>query len=172
MEHFNGIIFHKSGPANKLHGTSRCQGDGLISNLRKFGGPRIFCRDLFRQQLFPIIGLPSFYKIAARRCPGVTMLKLHLPMKHQEIFVTVIILFLHTFHFLIYILYLVPRRILTWIFGPKRVANGEKTRLHIEELRISYLSANIFCGLQLPGEPHRSTRLLQLTGRWQYDGIM
>ena len=28
------------------------------------------------------------------------------------------------------------------------------------------------CGLQLPREPHGSTRLLQLTGRWQYDGIM
>ena len=24
---------------------------------------------------------------------------------------------------------------------------------------------NKICGLQLPGEPHRSTRLLQLTGR-------
>ena len=31
---------------------------------------------------------------------------------------------------------------------------------------------NQICGLQLPREPHRSTRLLQLTGRWQYDGIM
>ena len=30
----------------------------------------------------------------------------------------------------------------------------------------------VFCGLQLPREPHRSTRLLQLIGRWQYDGIM
>ena len=30
----------------------------------------------------------------------------------------------------------------------------------------------IICGLQLPGEPHRSTRLLHLTSRWQYDGIM
>ena len=28
------------------------------------------------------------------------------------------------------------------------------------------------CGLQLPKEPHWSTRLLQLTGRWQYNGIM
>ena len=28
------------------------------------------------------------------------------------------------------------------------------------------------CGLQLPREPLRSTRLLQLTGRWQHDGIM
>ena len=28
------------------------------------------------------------------------------------------------------------------------------------------------CGLQLPSEPHRSTRLLQLTGRWQHDGMM
>ena len=28
------------------------------------------------------------------------------------------------------------------------------------------------CGLQLPLEPHRSPRLLQLTGRWQNDGIM
>ena len=26
--------------------------------------------------------------------------------------------------------------------------------------------------LTAPGEPHRSTRLLQLTGRLQYDGIM
>ena len=26
-------------------------------------------------------------------------------------------------------------------------------------------------GLQLPKEPHRSTRLMQLTGRWQHDGI-
>ena len=26
--------------------------------------------------------------------------------------------------------------------------------------------------LQLPREPHWSTRLLQLAGRWQYDGIM
>ena len=30
----------------------------------------------------------------------------------------------------------------------------------------------IICGLQLPREPHRSTRLLQLTGRWQYNGII
>ena len=27
------------------------------------------------------------------------------------------------------------------------------------------------CGLQLPREPHRLTRLLQLTGRWQYDRV-
>ena len=28
------------------------------------------------------------------------------------------------------------------------------------------------CGLQLPRKPHWSTRLLQLTDRWQHDGIM
>ena len=28
------------------------------------------------------------------------------------------------------------------------------------------------CGVELPREPHRSTRVLQLTGRWKYDGIM
>ena len=27
------------------------------------------------------------------------------------------------------------------------------------------------CDLQLPREPHRSTTLLQLTGRWQCDGM-
>ena len=34
-------------------------------------------------------------------------------------------------------------------------------------------TANIadICGLQLPREPHRSTRLLQLTGRWRDDAI-
>ena len=31
---------------------------------------------------------------------------------------------------------------------------------------------NKICGLQLPREPHRLSRFLQLTGRWQYDGIM
>ena len=28
------------------------------------------------------------------------------------------------------------------------------------------------CGLQLPREPHRSIILLQLSGIWQYDGLM
>ena len=28
---------------------------------------------------------------------------------------------------------------------------------------------NLICGLQLPREPHQSTRLLQPTDRWQYD---
>ena len=27
------------------------------------------------------------------------------------------------------------------------------------------------CGLQLPREPQRATRLLQLTDRWQHDGM-
>ena len=31
---------------------------------------------------------------------------------------------------------------------------------------------NVICDLQLPGKPHRSARLLQLTGRWQYNRIM
>ena len=35
--------------------------------------------------------------------------------------------------------------------------------------RIQFL---LICGLQLPREPHQSTRLLQLTGRWMYNGIM
>ena len=30
----------------------------------------------------------------------------------------------------------------------------------------------IICDLQLPREAHRSTRLLQLTGRWQHSKIM
>ena len=38
--------------------------------------------------------------------------------------------------------------------------------------RIKLKLKNQICGLQLPGEPHRSTKLLQLAGRWQYDGIM
>ena len=38
-------------------------------------------------------------------------------------------------------------------------------------LYFNYLNKKI-CGLQLPREPHGSTRLLQLTGRWQHDGIM
>ena len=31
---------------------------------------------------------------------------------------------------------------------------------------------NQICGLQLPRERHRSNRLLQLTDRWQFNGIM
>ena len=42
----------------------------------------------------------------------------------------------------------------------------------VAELRRWTLFYKNICGLQLPMEPHRSTRLLQLTGRWQYDGIM
>ena len=34
------------------------------------------------------------------------------------------------------------------------------------------IKGNQICGLQLPSEPHWSTRLLPLTGRWQYKGIM
>ena len=34
-------------------------------------------------------------------------------------------------------------RILRGIFGPKRDANGERRRLHNEELHILYLSSNI-----------------------------
>ena len=33
-------------------------------------------------------------------------------------------------------------------------------------------SKNQICGLKLPREPYRSSRLMQLTGSWQYDGII
>ena len=36
----------------------------------------------------------------------------------------------------------------------------------------SWMIKSKICGLQLAREPNWSTRLLQLTGRWQYDGIM
>ena len=46
---------------------------------------------------------------------------------------------------------------------------------HIESMTFGKLHNEVnvlICGLQLPREPYRSTRLLKMTGRWQYDGIM
>ena len=40
------------------------------------------------------------------------------------------------------------------------------------KLSVGEVIVIIICGLQLPREPHRSTRLLQLTGSCQYGGIM
>ena len=50
-----------------------------------------------------------------------------------------------------------------------------KTReiMYYSEIQFDLLfSIIIICGLQIPREPHRSTRVLQLTGRWQNGGIM
>ena len=34
------------------------------------------------------------------------------------------------------------------------------------------IELKIICELQLPKQPNQSTRIQQLTGRWQYDGII
>ena len=43
---------------------------------------------------------------------------------------------------------------------------------NIFSIMIFHYKIYIICGLQLPGEPHRPTRLLQLAGRMQHDGII
>ena len=74
----------------------------------------------------------------------------------------------------------VPPKMLPWSFTSVIILRDHKC--HVPVLSESWNRGftmnhiakfiNFICGLQLPREPHRSTRLLQLTGRWQHDGIM
>ena len=53
------------------------------------------------------------------------------------------------------------------------IINNTITQTAIINQIINYLvTFRLICGFQIPREPHRATRLLQLTGRWQGDGIM
>ena len=54
----------------------------------------------------------------------------------------------------------------------KKFIIREKHICDLLVFRLLPLKYSDICGLQLPMEPHRSTKLLQLTGRWQYDGIV
>jgi hypothetical protein len=46
-----------------------------------------------------------------------------------------------------------------------------ETTVYQSKIRKKYIKIlkNYSCGLQLPREPYQSTRLLQLTGKWQHD---
>ena len=59
----------------------------------------------------------------------------------------------------------------TIISTGEREKKKEKVRAKLS-LKREFRKKNRTCGLKLPREPNRSTRLLQLTGRGQYDGIL
>ena len=60
-------------------------------------------------------------------------------------------------------------KLLRLLVFPMRSPSGNSAI--VQKMNIPAIKLKI-CGLQLAREPRRSTRLLQLTGRWQHDGIM
>jgi len=50
--------------------------------------------------------------------------------------------------------------------------NNDNKIIMIIIILIIIVKKNLMFALQLPRKQHRSTRLLQPTGRWQYDGII
>ena len=89
-------------------------------------------------------------------------------------------IFLHSFLLYVHHSYMIPQcKNIIWAILPSLSAVKQGSNVaSMKNVAIRYthtykvLCENEICDLQLPKKPQRSTRLLQLTGRWQHDGIM